>query len=387
MSGTKMNLLKHKKIVIVTHVFATGPAQELEEYLKNRVKELLFIGHPFSYASDIRSFYKRYEKGTLTKEKKALSWKLPGLLMWFKDIVYTIFWTLCSKGKFDLYVGADNLNAFTGLFLRKIGKVKKVIFYTIDYLPKRFDNKILNGLYHWVDRYCVRHSNQNWNLSSRIAEQREKRSATKGKSTPQIVVPIGTHFNRIKRLPIEKINRKHLVYMGHLREGQGIELIIASLPEAVKRIPDLKLLFIGTGHLKNKIEEETGKLGVRSFVEFTGYIEEHKDMERILVRCAVGLAPYEPSPHSLARYTDPGKPKQYLACGLPVIVTRVPEIAKEIEKWPMGITINYDKKELADAIIRLLEDEQFYNKCRKNAVEFASGLSWNKIFERALAAI
>ena len=126
--------LKNSKIIIVTHVFATGPAQELEEYLKNRVKELLFIGHPFSYASDIRSFYKRYEKGTLTKEKKALSWKLPGLLMWFKDIVYTIFWTLCSKGKFDLYVGADNLNAFTGLFLRKIGKVKKVIFYTIDYL-------------------------------------------------------------------------------------------------------------------------------------------------------------------------------------------------------------------------------------------------------------
>ena len=42
--------LRNLKVVIVTHVFATGPAQELEEYLKERVKFLIFIGHPFSFA-------------------------------------------------------------------------------------------------------------------------------------------------------------------------------------------------------------------------------------------------------------------------------------------------------------------------------------------------
>jgi len=45
-----MSTLKDKSYVIVTHVFATGPAQDLEEYLSNlKVENLLFIGHPLFY--------------------------------------------------------------------------------------------------------------------------------------------------------------------------------------------------------------------------------------------------------------------------------------------------------------------------------------------------
>lgn len=379
--------LKHSKVIIVTHVFATGPAQELKEYLRDRADTLMFIGHPFLYANDIKSFFRIYKNGKIVKEKKGISWKLPEIFMYVKDILYTICWALCSKGKFDLYVGADNLNAFTGLFLRQIGKVRKVIFYTVDYVPKRFNNKILNDLYHWVDRYCVKYCDWVWNLSPRMVEERESKGVTKGKSAPQIIVPIGTHFDRIKRLPFKEITRKHTVYMGHVRCGQGVELIIESLPKVVEEVPDLKLTIIGTGPLENKLRNIVDKLGLERYVEFKGFIEDHKEVEEILTKCAVGLAPYKPNTESFTWYTDPGKPKQYLACGLPVIITRVPEIAKEIEKRPMGIAINYDKKELGDAIIRLLEDENFYNKCRENAVEFASGLSWDKIFERALAAI
>ena len=55
-------------ICIVTHVFATGPAQELEGYLREKVGSLLFIGHPFSFRPDTRSFYKSYLNGKLIKE-------------------------------------------------------------------------------------------------------------------------------------------------------------------------------------------------------------------------------------------------------------------------------------------------------------------------------
>ena len=237
--------LKELNVAIVTHVFATGPSQELEEYLKGKVNTLMFIGHPFSYAKDVQSFYRIYENGKLLQERNGVALKLPELIVYFKDFFYTLVWTAKARKNFDIFVGVDPLNCFAGIFLNKIKKTRKVIMYTIDYVPKRFNNKSLNWLYHRLDSYCVMHSDQIWNLSPRMAVEREKKGVLK--DDKQIVVPIGVNFNRIKRLSLGEINRNCVVYMGHLRKGQGLELIIQALPKIVKKIPSIKLLIIGTG--------------------------------------------------------------------------------------------------------------------------------------------
>ena len=64
----------------------------------------------------------------------------------------------------------------------------------------------------------------------------------------------------------------------------------------------------------------------------------------------MGIAPYVPDPNSFTWYADPGKPKVYLGCGIPVIITKVPEVAFEISKRKAGIAINYDSHELSEAI-------------------------------------
>jgi glycosyltransferase involved in cell wall biosynthesis len=378
----KYSSFKELRVAIVTHVFATGPSQELEEYLKNKVTTLMFVGHPFSFAKDIRSFYRIYKDGKLIKETEASAWKLPELLMYFKDLIYTIIWLIKSKKKIDIYIGADPLNAAAGIFLEKINKVSEVILYTIDYVPKRFKNPSLNWLYRQLDSYCVKNSNKVWNLSSKMAKEREKKGIPN--DDKQIVVPIGVNFIRIRRLPISEINRKHVVYMGHLGKGKGLELIIQTLPKIVKKIPDIKLLIIGTGQLENDLRNMVKELGVSKNVEFKGFVKDHRDVENMLVKCAVGLAMYEPDSDSITQYTDPSKPKQYMACGLPVIITAVPWIAEEIEKKRMGIVINYDERELAEAVVKLLKDDEFYVESRENAINFASKLSWDQIFNNAL---
>lgn len=164
----------------------------------------------------------------------------------------------------------------------------------------------------------------------------------------------------------------------------GVELIIQALPKIVKKIPDIKLLIVGMGQLENDLKIMARELGVSKNVEFKGFVKDHRDVEKILVKCAVGLAIYEPNPDSITQYTDPSKPKQYMACGLPVIITGVPWIAKEIEEKTMGIVISYSEHELTDAIIKLLMDDTFYETCRENAKTFASELSWDSIFGKAL---
>jgi len=372
---------------IVTHVFATGPAQELEQYLKSRARKVVFIGHPFSYLEDCRSFYREYAVGRMVKSKTGFLWNLPGPLIYVKDLCHTVLWILSCGHAFDVYIGADNLNAFAGILLRHIGRVNKVVFYTIDYVPQRFRNTVLNKVYHMLDRFCVRHCNYVWNLSAAMITERERKGYMKGSHASQVIVPIGTHFTQIKRLPFEKINRRHLVYLGHFRPGQGLKLIMKSIPVIMKTVPDAKLILVGTGPMEDELARMAGDLGIGENVKFSGFIKDHSEVERILTRCAIGLAPYEPDVNSFTWYADPSKPKQYMACGLPVIITRVPQIADTIESMHAGIAIRYSEEALAEAAIKLLTDDEFFQKCREKAIKLASEFEWDTIFERALMRV
>ncbi len=375
--------LKEMSAVVVSHVFTTGPAQELESYLVARkMKKFRYIGHPFTFAADIRSFYSVYKDGNKELSHKAYGWRLPGVLGYVKDLLYTLGWLLFSGEKYDLYIGVDNLNAFAGLMLRALGKTDTVFFYTIDYIPKRFDNRLLNRLYHWMDSYCVAHCDYVWNLSPVMIEEREKKGVLAKHSGKQITVPIGTDLN-VKRTPFEDIDRYTIAFFGHLRQGQGVDFLIGLLPEVIEKIPKARLLIIGTGPLEKQLKERAEMFGLSNHVRFAGFIEDHTEAQTLLSRCAVGIAPYEDSESTYTRYTDPGKPKAYMAAGLPVVITKVPRIAYEIERKGAGIAIEYDSGDAVRALVSILSDDDRLLEYKKNAIEFAGEFEWPAIFENA----
>src|SRR5258708_525484 len=160
-------------IAIVTHVYATGPAFLLEKYLQSRIKTLIFIGHPFSYSKDTRSFMRIYENGELVQEKYYV---FKGLepMVYLKDVFLTFYWLMQFRRKLDYIIVVDNLNAFTGYILKLLHKTNALVFYTIDYVPNRFPNKMMNSVYHFLDRLAVRKSDIVWNLSSVMIAEREK---------------------------------------------------------------------------------------------------------------------------------------------------------------------------------------------------------------------
>lgn len=374
--------LKNSSFVIVSHVYATGPAFRLEEYLQKRVKNLVFIGHPFSYTKDARSFLRVYKNGKLTKETKFVDWKGSELSFYFKDVFLTLWWVLKFSSKVDYFVGVDNLNAFSGFILRLIGKVRHLVFYTIDYVPNRFENKVLNFVYHYLDRFAVRKSDKVWNLSSIMVDEREKRGVSSRYENKQIVVPIGTDISK-KLLPFDQIDKYKIVFMGTLREGQGVDLLINAMPQIIKRVPKAHLLIIGGGPLENEFKKIVKIKKLIKYVKFTGFIREFSDVESFLEDGAIAVAPYVDDNKTYTRYTDPGKPKDYLASGIPVVITKVPQVAYEIEKNKCGIAINDDKKELTDALIALLTNNKMLYEFRKNAIEMAKKYTWNKIFDKA----
>lgn len=375
--------LKKLTIAIVTHVYTTGPAFRLESYLKNKVSTLVFIGHPFLYAKDTRSFLRIYNRGELIIEKKFIKINGPEIVFYFRDFFLTLWWIILYTKKVDLLIAADNLNAFSAHWLRYIGKVRKYVFYTIDYVPHRFPNEILNALYHFLDRFAVRNSNTVWNLSPVMVEEREKRGVEKKYKRKQLVVPIGTDYSS-KIMSINKIDRYKIVHMGHLLPKQGVELLIQAIPEVIKRVPQAHLLIIGGGPSEEKLKRDVSRLKLTGHIRFTGFIEKFSDVRKYLQDAAIAVAPYVDDENTYTRYTDPGKPKDYLSSGIPVIITKVPQVAYEIEKNKCGIAISYNKEDMVGALVKLLTDNKLYRQYRHNTRKMVKRYLWNQIFKEAL---
>lgn len=376
--------LKKLKVLVITHSYATGLSQEFVKFLKNKIPLLVFIDHPFSYAKEKRSSATLYQKGKITKKLLGPAIFGPDILYYFKDFLFTIFFALRLGKKFDFCVAADNLNALSALVLRKLGIVKKVIYYTVDYTPRRFENNILNSIYHLIDRICCYKVDIVWNSSVAMVVGREKVGVKTEKAAKQITVPDGCNFNQVERLPIEEINRFDVVFMGHLREKQGIGLLLESFFEVCQKVKKARLIVMGTGPLEDRLKEKARQLEVSDRVFFTGFIKDYSDLEKMMTKCAVAMAPYVPDPESFSFYSDVNKPKAYMSCGLPVIITPVPQIAYEIKEKRAGLLVNYNKREITEAIVKLLTNDRLYKEMRREAIKLASSYTWERIFVKAL---
>lgn len=373
-----------RRVLIVTNVFARGHGDELLEYLIKNDYNVTFIGHPFHYCKTRESYLENYKGSTRIERKQFFLLANGEVTSYFKDILASVVLILSNRKRYDLFFGLNPMNASLGILLKRFGMVKHTVFYTIDYVPNRFKNKTLNGLYRLMDSFAVKFSDTTWNLTQEMADERSKLGIKEGR---QVVVPTGTGYSRMKQCPIEQVSRHTAVFLSHLRPGQGIDLILKALPIIVQLDPQFILKVIGTGPLEAHFKDEVEKMGLGKSVEFFGFIENNDRIEDIVSHCGVGIAPYEPDKDSYTWYADPGKPKVYLGCGIPVIIGKVPPVHKLIASRGAGIAIEYAPQQLAEALYYLTNDEEKYAIFKNNALTLGREFDWDAIFDASMGAI
>lgn len=379
--------LPTKRLVVISHVLQGTAPDVLEYLLRRNTGQVLFVGHPLSYEQErSESEWRLYRNGSLVKRQSLRRPRIPGPGQYVLDTFLTLAWVLRTRQKWDAIIALDNLNTAAAIILRKLGLVHRVVFYTIDYVPKRFNNRTLNEIYHLLDRFCVKRSDVVWNVSERIAQGREQlRGLDPGIYNRQMVVPVGVWFDRYPRRGFEEVEKHSLVYSGGLLPHQGVQLVIDAIPMILERMPDVTLYVTGSGPLERSLRERVRSQDIGSHVEFLGYIADHESLERFLCARGVAVAMYSEDLDRWSYYADPTKIKVYLAAGLPVITTRLTHIATELQKRECGIIVPYDKKAFAHAVVDLMLDEEKYRRFRLNAVHFARQFNWNDIFDRALS--
>lgn len=380
-------MLFDKNYAIITHRLFTGAGQDMYTFLKkNDTRYVLLVQHSFSSAVDRKTTFTYFTNGVETITEGFNYQILPDSVVYIKDFLYSFFGILVNKNKFDVIVGCGGFNAFCALVLKYVGKCNKVIFYTIDYVPKRFENTVLNNIYHLIDRMCVKHCDQTWNVSKRIADGRKEYDNIQIDKYNQKVVPIGIWLDEMPEIE-SKYETKTLVFVGHLLEKQGVQLVIQAIPKIIQKINDFNFVIVGSGEYESELKKLVYDLEICEYVNFKGSIFDPNELNTILGRSHLSIAMYDREKDNFTYYADPTKVKTYLAMGLPVLLTNVPHNAEEIELWGCGKIINYDVESIATAIIELMNDDEKLIKYSSNAIKYIKQFDWNNIFMQNLGEI
>lgn len=376
MPNSKRQPKQKNKLFIATHVAeAHGPQYVLKNYLVERRQSFAYAAFPFDYARIGHAKLSVYQSSGHWSEKKGHANCSKGVLSWLKDMLTLWRWGWSTTHRDGVFIGINNLNTLVGLGLRWFGRCRHVIYYVIDYTPRRFSNRWLNSIYQWTAKTAAKRADMVWSLSEPMRQIHHQFGA---RQETNILVPIGIDFSEVQVVPLEKIQKNQLVVISTLFESKGVQLVIAAMPA----LPQARLSVVGTGPYEQELKKLATQLGVDKRVTFYGCLSRQGLME-VLSHSMIAIAPYQSDPDNYSYYADPAKPKEYLACGIPVVITKVPWIAQEIAKKPMGIAIDDDVAQLVSACKKLMKDQVFWQQCREHALDYVQVLSWETIFDRA----
>ncbi|HCB22832.1 hypothetical protein A3H81_01600 [Candidatus Daviesbacteria bacterium RIFCSPLOWO2_02_FULL_38_18] len=386
-----MILTKKFKALVITHfVIRTnqGPAAPaIFRYFLNRAEKVVYIELPFPHAKIQSIFLRVYVNNKVRLSKEVPNIRGPEWLQFLFHILVSFYFVILSRSRFDIAIACENLSFISIYLFRILGIIRIIIYYTIDYSENRYPNKILNSIYKAIDYLSCKLSDRNWVVTKQQIDSRKKKGFELNKLSPFSIVPIGYDKQEIRLTPIKDIDPNRIIFAGGLLENSGPQLAILALPYLIERFPKIKLIIAGTGNYEKKLQNMAKSNKLLKHIQFLGYVENYYNLVRIISKSSIGLAPYVPNPNSLSFNSDPSKLKLYLMCGVPVVTTKVTTLAPYIKKYGAGEIVDYNEKQLALAITKILENKYTYRGYRERALLLSNKYDINKILDHAFKNI
>lgn len=144
-------------------------------------------------------------------------------------------------------------------------------------------------------------------------------------------------------------------YAGGFGPHRGLEVLVRALPLLRERVPGARVVLMGAGEGESRLRELATALKVADAVEFTGWVDA-EEMRRRLREASVGAVPHLRNAHTDS--TIPHKLFQYMAMGLPVVVTDCAPLARIVDETHAGwVARSGDAEDLARALAEAADPE------------------------------
>jgi glycosyltransferase involved in cell wall biosynthesis len=176
-----------------------------------------------------------------------------------------------------------------------------------------------------------------------------------------------------------------VAYHGTVTHWYGVDLVVAAIAELDGRIADLRAVVIGEGDALAEAERLAHERGVDDRIEFSRrYLPQAEALRRIA--CAsCGVIPNRPS--RLNRFALSSKLLEYVALGIPVVVSRLETLAAHFDADEVTFFEPGDAGSLAEAIAWVAKNPDEASTRAQRALVRAQAYSWTESRARLLEVL
>lgn len=295
---------------------------------------------------------------------------------------------IIRQEKPHIVLSIDNMSNILAGLAHKLAGVKAFLLYSENNPPlfsaASANHKVFTSLKRWLAGYVYTRSDIITTVSQGIKE-----SLVIDFGVPEDIIKViynGVDLLQIRESANENINHLWLsqktvpviISIGRLHKQKGYPYLLRAFA-MVKKVLPCRLMIIGEGEERERLERLAAELGIDDSVSFLGFQQNpckflsHSD---IFVLSSL----WEGFGRVLV---------EAMACGVPVVSTRCPSGPGEIINDRVnGLLVPpADEKALADAILNLLQDENLRKRLsingRKRAEDFGIEV-WTREFQDLL---
>ena len=162
-------------------------------------------------------------------------------------------------------------------------------------------------------------------------------------------------------------NENAIVFIGTLFGFSGLDDFIPHFPRIIEEIPEAKLLIVGDGPQRLKLERIITELGLEKQIIITGF-QPYQTMPQYINLATVCINTFLVTDNTMDIF--PAKMMQYVACGKATVATPLRGITTLLPGESHGVVYAQDAAGIADGVISLLKLPERRQQIERSGLNF-----------------
>ncbi len=168
--------------------------------------------------------------------------------------------------------------------------------------------------------------------------------------------------------------------VGRMKRYKCVDHVLQAMPAVLRAVPDARLLVVGDGDDRPRLQEIVHSLGINGAVTFTGFVSDERKVELL-----------QEMWFSVTTSSKEGWGLTVLeanACGTPVIATDVPGLRDAVKDGETGILVPFgDGPALEEQMLSLIRDSERRERLTRGALAWAAEFNWDHAATKTIALL
>ena len=176
-------------------------------------------------------------------------------------------------------------------------------------------------------------------------------------------------------------NQKIIIFSGVMYYHRGLDILFDALPKVIEEIPEMKLVLLGEGPERGKLQKIVKEKKLEKNIKFVGWINRN-EIPEYLSKSSIGIGPLRST--TVTKNALPIKILEYMAASLPIITFEDTLPNDVLEHGKNGFNVK-SREELSEKIILLLKNEKLRIELGEASHSMIKKFDWKIIIDKMLA--